>query len=277
VTLPKIPGILGTLGRSLLWSNVGGDATTWLDVAAILAGETFGPAIMPDQEPRGTGSMSIEPAGTYDLKHGSFQTYMGPNGANVIAQAGVHLKNLSMLRGTNLHFNGATLSYDGIAPGEFVVLLYLFGGSLQNDGVAPAIRIPDGNNPFIIAEILGGGTQGNNGPIFSLGPGGVLFSLSIVSAGGLCIKDGTVVSDDNTSLIAHGHTGGFSGFPNLPGFLGTQINVALTQNGGSGPTVARPVASLFPLIPGTIFYDTTLSKLIHWNGTAWVDYAETPV
>lgn len=268
-------------GRNVVWSNGPGDAKTWEDVMNIVALDVFGCDVCPSTDPEGVGSMNIEPAGVYDFKRGRFVApYVGANGANVSTVAGVELRNVSMLVGTTVHLVEATMAWDLPAPGSPVVLICQFGGNIQNDGASPAIRMPDGNNPLIIGTILGGGLSPSASPIVSLGPNAILWTVTVNSTTGSTISPGTVVSDDASSLVVHGHTGSFDGFPSNPGFLGTQINVPLGHDGGSGPTTARPSALLIggTLPPGWKFYDTTIDKPIVVNAAnAWVDYAGNPV
>ena len=201
------------------------------------------------------------------------------SGSNVEIVPGTDMKNVSMLIGTNMHFLDSTMSWDP-DPGNVIVIMCMFGGSIQNDGPSPVIRIPDGSSPLIVGSLLGGGIPPGASPTVSVGPGGILWTVTVSSTTGMCVGDGTVVSDDNTSVLIHAHTGGFVGFPNNPGFLGTQMNVPLGSDGGSGPTAARPDAALFggTLPSGWKYYDTDIVKPIVVNAAhSWVDYAGNPV
>jgi len=272
------PGLLATLGRNVLWSNVDGDAATWAEVMDIVELAKLGPTVTTFGTP-----LDI-PSGTYDFRHGRFTAaFVGAGGNNVDLHA-AHLMDVSDLDGASLHFvsGGSTLTWSPKNPGDVNVFLFSHGASLQNDEgpAAIPIRIPNGDNPLILGAVLGGGITNNAGPVVSLGPGAVLYTITGITTTGLVVGPGSVVSDDNTALMIHAHDGSFLGFPTNPGFLGTQLNVPLNNDGGSGPTSARPSAALIggTLPPGWKYYDTTIDKPIVVNAAnAWVDYAGNPV
>lgn len=275
-----LQGVLATLGRELIWSNGDGDAKTWKEVMEIVNLAPFGTTVVPQTDPEGVGSMVI-PAGVWDLRHGNFGgAYIATNGANVTVEAGGVLKNVHRIFSANVYFQGGGASPRLIlegSPGAPRVLLFIFGGNIQNGGSVPVIDIPMGEF-YILGSILGGGVTTGASPAVRVGPGGILYTINIDSTTGPVIQDNTVVSDDNTALLGFGHTGSFTGFPNNPGFLGTQLNIALTLDGGSGPTAARPAAVFGPVPAGTKYYDTTLDKpIIMNNALVWVDYAGNPV
>jgi len=280
-----LQGVLATLGRDLLWSNGDGDAKTWKEVMDIVALSPVGPSITPRYLPENSGMMPI-PTGVWDLRRAKFVAdSVGSGSATVVVEEGAVLKDVRGLFSTGLHFNGGLgsvspkFTWTVPDPGNVIVLLCMFGGGIQNDSQVPVIRVPNGDNPLILAAVLGGGIGPGASPAISLGPGAVLYTFNVESTTGLALGDDTVVSDDNTALLIHGHTGNFAGFPNMPGFLGTQINIPFALDGGSGPTAARPLNLNAPNpAPGTKYYDTTLDLPIVANAAgSWVDYAGNPV
>jgi hypothetical protein len=275
-------GGVAAKGRKVLWSNQdGADAKSWADVMSIVALSPLGPDVAVWARP---DSAQVDiPAGSYDFRHGKFFSGFVGGGGNGVNLHGAHLKDVSMSVGVQLHFASghSTLEWTPTDPGNVLVLLLMFGGALQNDEgpLAIPIRIPNGDNPLIIGGILGGGIAPGN-PVVSLGPGAILWTITINSTTGSVVGAGTVVSDDASAILIHAHDGSFAGFPSNPGFLGTQLNVPLDNDGGSGPTSARPNAALFGgILPtGWKYYDTTIDKPIVVNAAnAWVDYAGNPV
>lgn len=277
-----LQGVLATLGRDLIWSNGDGDAKTWREVMDIVELAPFGTTIVPQTVPEGVGSMLLSP-GTWDLRHGGFGgAYVATNGANVTVEDGAVLKNVHRLFSVNLYFQGGGLNpspklLNEGSPGAPRVLLCVFGGNIQNGSASPVIVIPTGDF-WILGSVLGGGVTTGASPAIHVETGGILYTININSTTGPVVGDNTVTSADNTALMGFGHTGQFTGFPSNPGFLGTQLNIALTLNGGSGPTEARPAAVFGPVPTGTSYYDTTIDKpIVMNNASAWVDYAGNPV
>ena len=267
---------LSAYKSSILWSNgPGADAATWADVMNFVATSSPNLAITTEYVPEGTGDMQI-PAGVYDMRHGRLGgEFIGSNGAGVVADPGVVLHDLDWITSTLLHFNGAgaspKLTWTDPGPGNAKVFFTAFGGGLRNDGSVPVI-VMDPSTFLIIGSLLGaGGISPGASPAVRMQTGCVLVGVALSnSTGNYPIPADSVTSDDNTALLGFAHDGWFRGFPLMPGFTGTMVNIAFTQDGGSGPTAARPVALFGPINPGTFYWDTDLGREIVWDGAAWV-------
>lgn len=277
-----LDGVMATLGRTIVWSNEDGDAKTWKEVMDIVALGPVGPTVTPRYLPSGGGSMVI-PAGLHDMRHGKmWGEFVGTNSGNVNVEPGGVIQDLSLIASSQLHFTGGgtspKMTWTDPGGGAPTVLLTLFGGGIQNDGSVPII-VREPGTFMILGAILGAGSVAPGAsPAIRLKAGAILLAIGIENTTAtIPISDGSVISDDNTALIGIAHDGWFTGFPNLPGFTGTFLNIPLSQCGGSGPTAARPVPAFGPVNAGTTYYDTDINKPIVWDGTTWLDYAGNPV
>lgn len=261
-------------GHPILWRADGqGDVASAAELVAMVSSSKAPPEICCDSN---FGQLLIPTGSTVDLQHARLVKYQpGANGQFVVAGT---LKNVNFLIGVQMLIDPAATSpafiFEGGNPD---VLICMFGGGVTNNNAAPAIVIAPGAL-LIVGGLLGGGVGSGASPCIEVGSGSFLVGFQIDNTTGNAIGDGTVSSVDNTGILVIGHTGNFTGFPVCPAFTGTMINNPLTQDGGSGPTSARPQSALLPVIPGTFYDNTTLGYVEETfdGGATWQPQSSAP-
>ena len=214
------------------------------------------------------------PAGTYDMKGGTFRSVQFGFGGNtkVDLADGAVIRNLFSIESMELRGNSASqasLIWDQIA-GE-ASMKVAFGAVLSNLGSHALIEIPAGGfGDFAIVNQSR--VAAEPGPVFSIGDGGTLFFEVTLGSSGDFSND--FVTGVGSTSLQYFHDGSLvSPLPTNAGFSGTVVNTP-TQGIG-GPTSDRPTGTLNL---NTSYFDTTIipNRTVFWNGAAWVDATGTP-
>jgi len=247
---------------SILWATDGsGDAATWDEVTAAVD-DSDTPITVWLVE----GGVYQIPSGVYDVRGMSIEA---PRNANLRASLtltdGAHVKNLGSLNGAVQCFGNSSadcLSFDG----NFGFLRVTDLASIENQTTTPMIVVTPGNTiaiHLVLLAALRGIVVNATGGIFG-----------IVVNEGAEFDDGFATGAPGAAF-AYIHDGSIL-FPTSPGF-GTIVNIPFGQDGGYGPTTFRPQGLFQPVKTGCAYWDTTLGKMIWYNGTIWVDAAGVPV
>lgn len=279
----KIPGILSSKGRNILWSNQPeSDAETWLETKDIINLSIQGPCITIHYVSEGIGNFQIDEESIFDIKNGEFKSlYVTSNNTNLDITNG-QIKDLRALTNVSLNFTNDAITpkmlFTDSVGGEPIVMFLSFGSSIINNSSSPIIDLEPGKF-MIVGASNSGFFEASNSAVVRMQTGSILFSINSGSTQpGNVLKDNSIISDDNSALLVFGHDGNFTGFPNLPKFSGVMLNMPLTLNGGSGPTIARPSTGFKPLVAGMFYFDTDIDKQIHLNNSLnWVDNNENLV
>lgn len=265
-------------GGSINWRPDGtGDATTWAEVMAFLAGAGYGEAIVLASQ--FGGAYSIPPNVTpYDVKGAVFKAPLGNAAGTIIdvADGAVLHDCQGVTGGTVLAFHctaAPAMTFTDPGGGSPASFFVEEGAGIVNLGTAPVMAIPAGV-PMVVAALRSGsvGEIGGppQGPIVFAGVGSFVICASMLGSTWI---DGWLVNDgvDPTANCVFQQDGSLRApNPVNAGFAGSTFNVAFGNYGGSGPTAFRPSAVFGPLSVGVLYYDTDLGSLIVWNGAAWV-------
>jgi len=264
-------------GGSINWRPDGtGDATTWAEVMAFLAGAGYGEATVLASQFGGV--YSIPPSGTpYDMKGAVFKAPLGNAAGTIIdvADGAVLHDCQGVTGGTVLAFHctaAPAMTFTDPGGGSPASFFVEEGAGIVNLGTAPVMAIPAGV-PMVVAALRSGsvGEIGGppQGPIVFAGVGSFVICASMLGSTWI---DGWLVNDgvDPTANCVFQQDGSLRApNPVNAGFAGSTFNVAFGNYGGSGPTAFRPSAVFGPLSVGVLYYDTDLGGLIVWNGAAW--------
>jgi hypothetical protein len=144
--------------------------------------------------------------------------------------------------------------------------------SLFNNGTHAMCVVPDGGSLNIIGSTstLIKGTS--TGHIFKIGVGSSLeLGCQALVEFGQIANNYIDPTSDATSQLFISHDGTLRcPYPTNAGFLGTTTIEPIQGQGGS--TANRPLPSNI----GLVYYDTTISKAVFWDGTQWVDTNGVP-
>lgn len=237
-----------------------GDAKTWGEVMDIVQ-DSASPIVVwlePD-------SVNIVPAGTYDVRGMIIESPRLVNNRPTFGLGeGALVRNLGALNGA-VQCLGASSSPCLAFDGDFGFLRVTDIASVQNEGSAPMIVVTPGNTIAIhlhlLAELRGNVVNATGGIV------------------GVIVTDGAEIDDGFATgvpgaTIGYIHDGSIS-FPTTTGF-GSVVNLPFGQDGGYGPTGFRPQGLFQPVKTGCAYFDTTLNKMIWFNGTIWIDAAGAP-
>jgi hypothetical protein len=139
---------------------------------------------------------------------------------------------------------------------------------LENTTTTPMVNVPSGMTLAVFLEQIAR-TSGTFASV--AGALGILVTdLALTLPNDFAVGTGS-------SGLAFIHDGSLF-FPSFTGF-GAPANIAMGQDGGYGPTSFRPAGLFQPVKPGCAYFDTTLGKMIWWNGNTsqWVDASGAPV
>jgi hypothetical protein len=206
------------------------------------------------------------PSGLYDVRGMIIEAPRNANLRPSLALTdGANVKNLGALNGAVQCFgqsSAACLSFEG----NFGFLRVTDIASLENQTATPMIEVTAGNTVAIHLHLLAA-LRGN----VVNATGGI---LGIIVTDGAELDDGCATGAPGATL-GYIHDGSIS-FPTTAGF-GTLANLPFGQDGGYGPTSFRPQGLFQPVKTGCAYFDTTINKMIWFNGTLWIDAAGAPV
>jgi hypothetical protein len=257
--------------NSILWATDGsGDVETWDEVMDVVRDNDTPITVWLVE-----AATYVIPAGFHDVKGLVFQA---PRTvliyATVTLNEGTRLHQCGGIEGGVQLIGASTttpcMSFDHSGTAIPHILFRIAEiAQIINNGSVPMIQVPAGEGLALIVErlgIVGSGTS----PIVQAVSG---FAVMMVADMALSIPNNWAIGDAG-STVAYLHDGSLF-FPTTAGF-GSLINIPFGQDGGSGPTSFRPIGIFQPPKTGCAYWDTTLGKMIWYNGTVWVDATGAP-
>ena len=277
---PSGPPDVSGSGNVIAWRVDGsGDARTFAEVCAIIDASSF-PMIV---EVSDLDASRIVPKRSkpYDGKGSTFQSVLGGSQFSEInVEDGAILRDWQgILGGMKLVFHGTSgdsLVYSGRDPDEPGVFVVSRGATVRNMGSVPIATAPlkSGGPGLVVASFDVGNFETGASPLFAVAPSASAI-LEIIggTSVGAGLPNDLIVGPASAQLFwVHDSTLPCP-TPILPGFLGTQFNIALGTSSSSGPTSFRPSGVFGAISVGTMYFDTSKAPPIPiwWDGGQWVD------
>lgn len=270
--IPVPAASLGGGSTRIVWRSDGtGDAITWVEVFALIAGR-------PSIEIYVDENLVILPvtAGVWPLNGAWFSCprSLAPilgiqilDGATLVdcagADGGIFIECLPSV--------DPSFAFTIPSPVPVVQFFLRNGATVQNSGSVPAIEVGSGDFPgsLFLLRLDSAGSFNSNPAVPVLNATAVLI-FCVVTEQFLDNPLGfNTLSSDASSALGFVQDGTLAASPSdWALFLGTVANSSYAQDGGFGSSAFRPINLIGGTRPGCIFYDTTENRNLFWDGIA---------